>query len=171
MSWLYRDLEAEVKNGRFRQDLWFRLNIFPITVPPLRERIDDIPLLVNWFVKKFNKQLGRDISRVNQMDMESMTRYNWPGNVRELANCIERAVINTRGSILKPAGKLDSGILPEPEEMKYKTLVERERKHIIEILEETRWKVEGLGGAARVLGLHPSTLRGRMRKYNIHKPF
>lgn len=165
-----RNLESEAKHGRFRKDLWFRLNIFPITVPPLRKRNEDIPLLVNWFVSKFSKQLGKRITRVNQRDMETLLQYQWPGNIRELANFIERSVINTKGSVLLLPDKLHSDLEPEVVKEDFKTIDEMEREYITEVLEETRWKVEGVGGAAQILGLHPSTLRGRMRKHKIIKP-
>lgn len=163
-----RDLEEEVRSGSFRQDLWYRLNIFPVTLPPLRQRTDDIPLLVNAFVKKFSKKIGKDIKKVPTETIETLQKYTWPGNVRELENVIERAVINTHGSTLNLADKLET-----PQEADFttdrKSLKEVERDCIMKVLEETNWKIEGKNGAASILGLNPSTLRGRMRNLDIRR--
>jgi len=163
-----RQLDLDVKKGLFREDLWFRLNVFPITVPPLRDRREDIPLLVEHLVSVSAKKLGKVISSISPATMRSLSEYPWPGNVRELQNVIERAVINSHGSVLRvleefeeaPAHTSTSAI---------KTLDEMEREYIVRILEDRDWRIEGRRGAAQVLGIHPSTLRGRMLKFGIHK--
>jgi len=161
-----RDLADEIKNRRFRPDLFYRLNIFPITVLPLREHKDDIPPLVNHFVGKYCRKMGKEIHEISLKSMEEMQNYYWPGNIRELENIIERAVITTRGNKLKvelPVGSA-ANILESN-----KTLEELERDHIINILERSRWKIAGPGGAAEVLGIHSNTLRSRMEKLGISK--
>ena len=165
-----RDLEDDVRKRRFREDLWYRLNVFPITVPPLRERRDDIPLLVHSFVSRFGKKLGKTIKTIPQRAMRELQGYPWPGNVRELENVIERAVINTQGASLRLADRLEAGRTPGSQEEKARTLEEIEREHITRTLERTYWKVSGEDGAAVLLGLNPNTLRGRMRKLGIRRP-
>ncbi len=162
-----RDLEKEVKEGRFRKDLWYRLNVFPITIPPLRRRKEDIPILVNWFVKRFSKKLGKQITRISQESMESLITFSWPGNIRELENVIERSMINSNGSVLKLTGHQISPTLEDPVGPERKSLVQLEQEYIVQILDETKWKISGQSGAAEILGLNPSTLRGRMRKLSI----
>ncbi|MCD4807188.1 MAG: sigma 54-interacting transcriptional regulator, partial [Methanococcoides sp.] len=165
-----RDLEAEIEKGRFREDLWYRLSVFPITVPPLRQRKEDIPLLVNFFLKRFNKEMGKTITSVPKAIMDSLLAYRWPGNVRELKNVIERAVITTHGTTLKLMSefKLEKETAgPKPQR---KGLADIEYQFILETLEKTRWKIEGPGGAARILELKPSTLRYRMKKLGIQRP-
>jgi DNA-binding NtrC family response regulator len=165
-----RNLEAEVQDGRFRRDLWFRLNIFPITIPPLRERVKDIPLLANHFIIKQCQRLGKKNQKIPKKTMASLMRYSWPGNVRELENVIERAVIASRSptlplkDILEPAGLHALGRTQE------KTLAKIERDHMVRVLEECYWRIEGQNGAAKILGLNPNTLRGRMRKFGIRRP-
>jgi chemotaxis protein methyltransferase CheR len=165
-----RNLEAEVQNRRFRRDLWFRLNVFPITIPPLRKRVKDIPLLAIHFITKQCQRLGKKNQKVPKTTMDSLLRYSWPGNIRELENVIERAVIASHGptlplkDILEPAGSDAAGIIEE------KTLAKIERDHMIRVLEECYWKIEGQNGAAKILGLNPNTLRGRMRKLGIRRP-
>ena len=160
-----RDLEDEIKNGRFRQDLYYRLNIFPITVLPLRERKDDIPPLVNHFVGKYCRKMGKEIHEISLSAMEDMQNYSWPGNIRELENIIERAVITSRGTELNvELPLLSAGALEEN-----KTLEEIERDYIMNILERTSWKIAGAGGAAEILGMHSNTLRSRMEKLGISK--
>lgn len=163
-----RDLHLEVQKGLFREDLWYRLNVYPITVPPLRERKNDIPLLANSFIKKFTKNLGTIIKGVDPETMRALQRYTWPGNIRELQNTIERALINTQGTVLKLVDKLD-----EPEKSlptsTGKSLEDLEREIIIQRLEDTKWRISGPKGAAESLGLHPSTLRARMAKLDIRR--
>ncbi len=160
-----RDLGDEIKNGRFRQDLYYRLNIFPITVLPLRERRDDIKPLVNYFVGKYCRKLGKEIHTISGKAMEDMHDYSWPGNIRELENIIERAAITSHGTELKVELPLMSTVLSEEN----KTLEDIEREHITKILERTGWKIAGPGGAAEILGMHSNTLRSRMEKLGISK--
>jgi transcriptional regulator with GAF, ATPase, and Fis domain len=164
-----RNLDLEVKKGVFREDLWYRLNVFPITVPPLRQRREDIALLVEHFASRFSKKLGKEITSVSPATLKSLRDYSWPGNVRELANVIERAVISSRGSTL-----VIGRDFTEPAADKLlqanKTLEELERDYILRILNETGWRIEGQQGAARILGINPSTLRARIVKLGIQKP-
>jgi PAS domain S-box-containing protein len=161
-----RNLEDEISSGRFRQDLFYRLNVFPITIPPLRSRKEDIPLLVNHFVAKFNKKIGRRISTVPQQTLKSLQEYHWPGNVRELENVIERAVITSQGPSLQVRDRFDS--LPHTDQDN-KSLADVERNHILKVLQDTGWRIEGPKGAAVRLDLNPSTLRARMRKYGLRR--
>ncbi len=163
-----RNLEEEVRKGRFRDDLWYRLNIFPITIPPLRDRIEDIPLLVDFYVKKISKRMGKTIEIIPASVMNALQNYHWPGNVRELENVLERAVINSSGPKLRLVDELKKS-QKDLTHMK-KTLEAVERDHIILVLEQTHWKVSGKNGAAEILGLNRSTLRARMRKLGIRQP-
>jgi PAS domain S-box-containing protein len=165
-----RDLEAEVRIGRFREDLWYRLNVFPVKVPPLRERKEDLPLLVQHFVKRFAKRLGKTIEAIPQNVLDILQNYPWPGNVRELENVIERAVINTQGGQLRLADQFERPWQRLPSRGGQRSLEEIERDHIVKTLEEAGWKIAGTDGAAAILGLNPSTLRGRMRKLGIRRP-
>jgi chemotaxis protein methyltransferase CheR len=164
-----RNLEAEVREGRFREDLWYRLNIFPITVPPLRERMEDIALLVDFFVNKISKRLGKSIESIPTSVMNTLQNYGWPGNVRELENVLERAVINSSGLKLRLVDELKK---PYKEDLTtpLKTLEEVERDYIVRVLEQANWKVSGPNGAAEILGLNRSTLRARIRKLGIRQP-
>jgi chemotaxis protein methyltransferase CheR len=163
-----RNLEAEVRKGTFRKDLWYRLNIFPITMPPLRERREDIPLLVNFFIDKISKRLGKTISLVPVNVMDALRSYHWPGNIRELENVLERAVINSSGPKLHLVDELKK---PNKDLTKAnQTLADVEREYILRVLEQTHWKVSGNNSASEILGLDRSTLRARMRKLDIYKP-
>jgi len=163
-----RNLEEEVRRGRFREDLWYRLNVFPITVPPLRERVEDIAQLVDFFVAKISKRLGKSIKKIPTSVMNSLQNYQWPGNIRELENVLERAVINSSGPKLRLVDELKK---PQKDlTTTQKTLEEVERDHIIRVLEQTNWKVSGKNGAAEILGLNRSTLRARIRKLDIRQP-
>ncbi len=164
-----RNLVEEVESGRFRKDLWYRLNVFPITAPPLRQRGEDIQLIVNWLVKKICKKMGKQIERISVSTMKSLEEYSWPGNIRELENIIERAIISSSGNVLRLAEKLESDETDQLSTGRRKTLPEMERDYIHETLEETNWQVEGKNGAGKILGLPPSTLRSRMKKYGIHR--
>ena len=164
-----RNLENEIKIGNFRKDLWYRLNVFPITLPPLRQRVEDIPLLVHEFVNRFSKKIGKVITTIPDNSMEALKRYSWPGNIRELQNVIERAVINTRGTKLNLLDKLEGSNEIVPAKNPVRSLQEIERESILKVLEETAWRIEGKNGAADILGLNPSTLRGRMRKFGIRR--
>ena len=163
-----RDLEEEVRKGRFRQDLYYRLNVFPITVPPLRQRKEDIPLLVEAFIARYARKLGKQITSVPNKTMKTLQDYPWPGNVRELESVIERAVILCSGPVLQLADKLE--ISSASVSSTIRTLEEVERNQIRKILSETRWRIEGKDGAAAILGLHPSTLRARMHKLGMLRP-
>ena len=163
-----RDLKAEIQHGRFREDLYYRLYVFPITIPPLRERKEDIPLLVNHFVKKYSARTGKKIESVSQHIIDTLGAYPWPGNVRELENVIERAVIVSQGKQLKlddwlpqPVGELD-----EPTTL---GLEDMERSHILKVLEQTAWRISGEKGAARILNINASTLRSKMEKLGIKR--
>jgi formate hydrogenlyase transcriptional activator len=160
-----RDLEEEVKKGRFRQDLYYRLNVFPITVPPLRQRKEDIPLMVQAFIERYSRKLGKQITSIPKEAMKALQDYPWPGNVRELESIIERAAILCSGPVLQLADKL--AITSPPLSSAVKTLEETERNQILKILSETRWRIEGKGGAAAILGINPSTLRARIHKFGI----
>jgi len=163
-----RNLEEEVRRGRFREDLWYRLSIFPITVPPLRERIEDTALLVEFFVDKISKRLGKSIESIPMSVMNTLQEYHWPGNIRELENVLERAVINSSGPKLHLVDELKK--LHKNLTTARKTLNEVECDYIVRVLEQTHWKVSGKNGAAEILGLDRSTLRARMRKLGIHQP-
>jgi len=165
-----RDLEEEARKGRFRQDLWYRLNVFPITIPPLRQRREDIPVLVHFFIDKFCKKMGKTITRISPRVMNSLQNYSWPGNVRELENVVERAVINTPGPSLQLLDNLNTSPADDSEPPAILTLEEVERNHILQALEETNWRIYGPKGAAVILGLNHSTLRFRMKKLGIEKP-
>jgi PAS domain S-box-containing protein len=170
-----RKLHDEVAAGRFRQDLFYRLNVYPITIPPLRQRREDIPLLVSHYAREIGDRLGKSIHEVPAQVMHEFTGYNWPGNVRELQNVIERAVIISSDGVLR---------LPEPlvqattepvlsgvssESTTVSSLNEAEREHILRALEATGWRINGPNGAAAILKLHPSTLRFRMKKLGLTK--
>ncbi len=168
-----RDLRREIREDRFRPDLYYRLSVFPIEVPPLRERREDIPLLVWHFIQSRQRALGRTITKIPKTAMAALLAYDWPGNVRELQNVVERALILSRGSVLRVDEALGPGATspdgagrPAPGE----SLRDLERAHIALILERCRWTIEGRGQAAERLGLNPSTLRNRMRKLDIKRP-
>ena len=163
-----RNLEEEVLKGRFRQDLYYRLNVFPITVPPLRQRKEDIPLLVEVFIERYAKNLGKQITSIPKKTMKTLQEYPWPGNIRELESILERAVILCSGPVLHLADKLSTSSPSMSSAIR--TLEEVERNQILKILSETKWRIEGKSGAAAILGLHPSTLRARMHKLGIVRP-
>jgi len=162
-----RDLEQEILEGRFRKDLFYRLNVYPITSAPLRERRSDIPILVEYFVQRFNQKMGRNITRIPNKVMEQLKAYDWPGNIRELENIIERAMILSESSTLK----VEKLKIPDhtPEE-KLRTLADHERDHIRKVLDRTLWRINGPKGAAQILDMHPETLRSRMKKFDIQRP-
>ncbi len=163
-----RSLEEEIRNGRFREDLFYRLNVFPITMPPLRQRKEDIPLLVNHFVAKFNKKIGKKITTISKETLNALQEYFWPGNVRELESVIERAVITSQGTALQVLDRFDTfRKVEEPIGQDVKALAKLEHDHILLVLQKTGWRIEGNKGAAVLLDLNPSTLRARMRKYGI----
>jgi formate hydrogenlyase transcriptional activator len=161
-----RDLSQDVQARRFRADLFYRLNVYPIGVPPLRQRREDIPLLVEHFVRVLSKKIGKEITSVAPSALEVLRIYVWPGNVRELANVIERAVITTTGTVLQISNPMETLPAAVPHKLS-KTLEEVEREYIIAVHKATGGRIEGPEGAAKVLGLHPSTLRTRMKKLGI----
>ncbi|NNK94845.1 MAG: sigma 54-interacting transcriptional regulator [Desulfobacterales bacterium] len=173
-----RDLNKEVSEGNFRSDLFYRLNVFPITVPPLRQRVEDIHLLVDHFVQFFNKKLGKQMEKISESDMAKLLSYPWPGNVRELRNIVERAMITSQGTRLSLQDMpslftLHEGDLQQSsqqEDKAFLSLVEVERNHIRSALEVTEWRISGPKGAARMLKINPSTLRSRMEKMGMLKP-
>jgi transcriptional regulator with GAF, ATPase, and Fis domain len=161
-----RNLKAEVEQGTFREDLWYRVNVYPITMPPLRQRREDVPLLVEHFAAMYAKKFGKKIASVSPRTMEDLQAHSWPGNIRELANVIERAVIHTPGTVLQV---IDHFKPAAAESVPTDTLEEVEREYIIRTLENTGWRIEGPHGAAKILGLNPSTLRTRMIKLGIQR--
>jgi transcriptional regulator with GAF, ATPase, and Fis domain len=163
-----RNLKREIERGAFREDLWYRLNVFPITVPPLRQRRDDIPLLVEHFVTNYANKFGKTITSITPQTMQKLREHAWPGNVRELANVIERAAIYTQGSVLSVVDIFEQA-KEQASSSTVKILEEVEREYILHILEHTAWRIEGPRGAAKLLGMNPSTLRTRMIKLGIHK--
>jgi formate hydrogenlyase transcriptional activator len=164
-----RDLKAEVRNRRFREDLFYRLNVFPVSLPPLRMRVEDIPQLVRYFVDKYARKLGREYETVPKSTIKTLQTYHWPGNVRELEHVIERAVITSPGPVLGLVDGLERESA-KVEEEPLKELEAIERDHILKVLQKTGWKIDGEGGAASTLGLHPSTLRFRINKLAIKRP-
>jgi PAS domain S-box-containing protein len=168
-----RDLEEAIKAGKFRRDLFYRFNVFPIAVPPLRNRRDDIPRLVEAFVREFSKSMAKNIGSIPQATMEALQRYDWPGNIRELRNVIERGMIISRGRSLEvelPMAVANAPEASKPGDSTETTLANVERRHILDVLEQTKWKLGGKGGAAERLGMNRTTLQGRMRKLSIHRP-
>ena len=163
-----RNLDEEIDAGRFRKDLFYRLNVFPITVPPLRQRKEDIPLLVESFVNRYARKTGKKITSIPKETMRILQDYEWPGNIRELESIIERAVILCPGPGLQLVDHLD--ISHPSVSSEGVTMQEMERLHILKVLSETGWRIEGENGAAGILGLHPSTLRARMHKHKIVRP-
>jgi len=158
-----RDLEQGVVDRTFREDLYYRLNVFPIRVPPLRERVEDIPTLVWTFIDEFSRAFGKDIRSLSKTSLEALQNYAWPGNVRELRNVIERAVIVTTGPRLVVELPRPSTILKR-RSLKFADV---EVDHIRSVLETTGWRVRGRGGAADLLGIKPTTLESRMAKLGI----
>jgi formate hydrogenlyase transcriptional activator len=169
-----RNLEESIKASTFRSDLYYRLNVFPLQVPPLRERVSDIDQLATFFVSRYARNLGKKITGISETTRQKLLSYSWPGNIRELQNLIERALILSTGPILE----LESDLLASPVSSNYetevpevlpyldqsplKTLQEVERDHILAVLQQTHGVIEGSNGAAKTLGMHPNTLRHRM---------
>lgn len=165
-----RNLKEEVDKKQFREDLYFRLNVFPIEVPPLRKRVDDIPLLVEHFVDKFNKAYGKNIKFITDEAMSKLKSYKWPGNIRELENLIERASILSTSTTLIIPGFESSTQKAKPIKNKNLTLDVAQRNHILQVLEQSNWKISGPESASALLGLKPSTLRDKMAKLGISRP-
>jgi transcriptional regulator with GAF, ATPase, and Fis domain len=160
-----RDIEYELKDGNFRKDLFYRLNVFPIVIPPLRERPEDIPFMVRAFIKEFQKRMGKEIETIQKKSMEALQSYSWPGNVRELRNVIEHAMILSKDKTLvshvPKLGSSEAGATRNLEDM--------ERRHIVAVLEKAGWRLSGKGGAAEVLGLKRTTLQAKMKKLGIKR--
>ena len=164
----HRDLKQMVREGNFRSDLYYRLHVFPLSVPPLRERRDDIPLIVRHYVEKYAKRMNRRIESIPANTMEAMTNFAWPGNVRELQNFIERAVILTPGPSLRaPLDELQEQPTIKLSPSSLSTLEEVEREHVVRALRESNWVTGGPGGAAARLGMKRTTLAYRIRKLGI----
>jgi transcriptional regulator with GAF, ATPase, and Fis domain len=164
-----RDLEKEVKAKKLRMDLYYRLNVFPIYVPPLRERREDIPLLAHFFLQSYATKMSKTFGRIADDQLAKLIQYDWPGNVRELENVIERATILNPGPRFRVPEQL--GGFPQVSESQTKpTLREAERRHILWALQKTGWKIRGKGGCSELLDVHPSTLAYRMKKLGIQKP-
>jgi transcriptional regulator with GAF, ATPase, and Fis domain len=161
-----RDIGQEGPEGKFRKDLYYRLNVFPISILPLRERPEDIPLLVWAFIKEFEKKVGRRIESIPRKSMEALQRYSWPGNVRELRNVIEHAMIVSSGRTL--VVRIPQIVSSEAREALDLEAVER--KHLLEVLKKTNWRVAGKGGAAEILGLKRTTLQSLMKRLGITRP-
>jgi len=160
-----RNLAEEVERGLFREDLWYRLNVFSIKVPPLKDRAEDIPLLVEWFVAKFSRKLGKKITRIPQRTMNALQAYHWPGNIREFSNIIESAIISSHDETLRISNMPVTS--KHPPGGRVMSMAHMEKEHIIKAIETCKWQIEGKNGAASLLDLNPGTLRGRMRKYDI----
>ncbi|MBS1665373.1 MAG: sigma 54-interacting transcriptional regulator [Bacteroidetes bacterium] len=167
-----RNLMKEVEEGRFRADLFYRLNVFPIGIPALRERRDDIPLLAAHFIEKISKKAGRPVVKMEKAVVDQITRYDWPGNIRELEHVIERSVLLNKESVLKEVYLPDvrlNAVAVRTEEFAVKTIQENERDHIINVLRHCNGKVAGYGGAAEFLGVPPSTLSSKLKRLGIQK--
>jgi formate hydrogenlyase transcriptional activator len=179
-----RDLPKLVAERAFRSDLFYRLNVFPIHIPALRERKEDVPLLVRYFVQKFSRALNKTVEYVPADVMDALANYAWPGNIRELENLIERAVLLSPGKELRvPLAELKLGsVIPDPASpfsafssmgapsLPVSTLEEAERQHILRALRQTEWRIAGPKGAAMILGMKRTTLQARMRKLGIRRP-
>ena len=162
----HRDLEQRIAEGTFREDLYYRLNVFPIHVPPLRERVEDIPLLVWRFVEEYSQAFGKRIDAIPRENLAGLQQYSWPGNIRELRNIVERAMIVATGprlTIPVPSATAASG-------RHSVKLIDVQKEHIRSVLEAARWRIRGLGGAADLLGLRPTTLETRMAKLGLTRP-
>jgi PAS domain S-box-containing protein len=165
-----RDLLKAVRDKTFREDLYYRLNVFPIPLPPLRERVGDISLLVHFFLNKFAARIGKRVQGVSPRTLQLLTAYPWPGNIRELENVLERAVILAQGDVLEIPPDLLALAPPLAADPEPPDLAGRERNHIRTVLDQTDWVIDGPRGAARILGLHPNTLRSRLKKLGLTRP-
>jgi len=164
-----RNLEQAIEKKEFREDLYYRLNAFPIHCPPLREREDDIPLLVKHFCQKYEAKSGKKITNIPQKVMDALVKYDWPGNIRELENIIERTLILSRGNTLE-YGEWIPAEKKQGKKVSFTTLEDAGQQHILDALEKTTWKVSGEKGAAKILGLNATTLEARMKKPGIQRP-
>ena len=168
-----RNLQKEVKEGRFRSDLFYRLNVFPVTLPSLRQRKEDLPLLVPHFIDRFSRNTGKKITGVSSRAMKEIMAYQWPGNIRELEHLIERLVLLAEGPIIKsthlPLFESFEATPEPPADRGVQTITEMEKDHIVRVLEQCNWKVSGIGGAAEVLQIPNTTLHSKMKKLGIFK--
>ncbi len=171
-----RDLLRAVKDKTFRKDLFYRLNVFPLVSPPLRDRIEDIPLLVHFMLAKFAKRIGKRVTDVSAKSMQRLSGYRWPGNIRELENVLERAIILADGPVLEIDPEMLPGLVLSPAavapvgssiQADPNSLEAVERQHILAVLQQTKWVIEGPQGAAKILDMRPSTLRYRMKILDI----
>jgi DNA-binding NtrC family response regulator len=166
-----KDLEEEVAAGRFRIDLYYRLNVFPLIMPPLRERKEDIPLLANYFLKKYHPR-EKPPPALSPAVIDKLARYSWPGNIRELENTIQRNIVLAKGNVIEslemPNPKITAIVNPQAND-RLKTMKENERDHILAVLESCNWKISGKGGAAEILDINVNTLNSRMKKLGIEK--
>jgi formate hydrogenlyase transcriptional activator len=161
-----RDLARNAEEGKFRKDLYYRLNVFPITVPPLRERPEDIPLLVWAFVRQYEKKMGKRIEHIPRKNMEDLQHYPWPGNARELRNAVEHAMIVSSGKTLDVCVPQKAST-ETPANL---SLEDAERRHILGVLQKSGWRLTGQGGAAKILGLKRTTLQSKMKKLGLNRP-
>ena len=162
----HRNLDQRLADGAFREDLYYRLNVFPIRVPPLRERGDDVVMLTRRFVDEFARTFGKHIDAIDDDSLQAIRQYTWPGNIRELRNVVERAMITARG----PRLTITVPVAPVGAPARSARLMDVEREHIRGVLESTGWRIRGAGGAADRLGLRPTTLETRMAKLGLHRP-
>ncbi len=168
-----RDLQKEIAEGRFRMDLYYRLNVFPLTLPPLRERKEDIPVLADYFMRRYARECGKNIKNIAPPAMEKLLRYEWPGNIRELENQVERAVLMTNEPFITdfdlPVAQVPEKAIHTHDAVRPKTIDENERDHIISVLRKCNGKISGEGGAAEILQINVSTLNSRIKKHGIKK--
>jgi formate hydrogenlyase transcriptional activator len=164
-----RNLLEEVRAGRFRRDLYYRLNVFPVRMPPLRERLSDIPLLAEYLIRRLSAKHQRSVGTVPRPVLDSLLAHDWPGNIRELENVIERAIISMQGSTLQLLEALTPEVSDGPPAAATNLMIDVERAHILRMLHASAWRVEGPRGAAVALGLKASTLRSRMRKLGVRR--
>ena len=163
------NLKTLSEEGKFRKDLYYRLNVYPITIPPLRQRTEDIPLLISYFSKNIGQRLHKEVGKISKSDLEKLREYSWPGNVRELENWVERAIITSQGDKLEFSFE-QSDPLEETLNGDTGSMADIQRQVILKTLEDCHWKINGADGAASRLKMHPSTLRSKMKKLAISRP-
>jgi transcriptional regulator with GAF, ATPase, and Fis domain len=169
-----KNLEKEVAEGRFRLDLYYRLNVFPVTLPPLRQRYEDIPVLVQHFIAHYNRKTGKKITGISDNALKKMMSYHWPGNIRELEHLVERHVLLAKGTVIENVllpNATENSTQADAAPMRMKTIQENERDYIIAVLRKCNGRVWGQGAAAEILNLPPSTLKTRMKKLGIKKEY
>lgn len=169
-----RNLEKEIAEGRFRLDLYYRINVFPITLPPLRDRKEDIPLLAAHFVSQYARKIGKQVTDIAPKVLKDLMAYDWPGNIRELEHLLERSILLTQGAVIKdmylpPVAQ--KGTAKAQEDTYIKTIEENERDHILAVLKKCNGRIWGAGGAAELLGVPPTTLNSKIKKLGIKKAF